>query len=229
MPAEVTNAGAGDYDIPTQSAPYVAVEPAVNSRPVPLEANSASFIVTTPDAQEGRKLRGFQRRLLAAGAIDRIPKRADLFRRHPVLRVQQHHGIDLACRQAFQEQPKIGVDRNDQSRAVAHAFKLAALQVRWQTAVAGTRVTAMQRLPRKIIGLVGVTIDQAQQPLIKHFVKRRARSQQGALLGRNTEAEQQSGGAGYQTSQRRMKQVMQTIQRLNAFGSVFFPFSNASR
>src|ERR1700704_6117262 len=107
MPAEVTNAGAGDYDIPPQSAPYVAVDPAVNSRPVPLEANSASFLVTTPDAQEGRKLRGFQRRLraggakdhadiVAAGAIDRIPKRADLFRRHPVLRVQQHHGIDPA-------------------------------------------------------------------------------------------------------------------------------------
>src|SRR6195256_805964 len=232
MPAEVTNAGAGDYDIPTQSAPYVAVNPAVNSRPVPLEANSASFIVTTPDAQEGRKLRGFQRRfraggakdhadVVAAGAIDRIPKRGDLFRRHPVLRVQQHHGIDLACRKAFQEQPKIGVDWNDQSRAVAHAFKLATLQIRRQTAVAGTPVTAMQRLPRKIIRLVGVTIDQAQQPLMKHFVKRRARSQQGALLGRNTEAEQQSGGAGYQTSQRRMKQAMQTIQRLNAFGSVF--------
>src|SRR6266567_502871 len=186
MPAGVTNAGAGDHDVPTQSAPYVAVEGTVNSRPVPLEANSASFLVTTPDAQEGRKLRGLQRRLraggakdhadvVAAGAIDRIPKRTDLLQRHPVLRVQQHHGIDLACRQTFQEQPKIGVDRNDQSRAVAHAFKLAALQVRWQTAVAGTRVTAMQRLPRKIIGLVGVTIDQAQQPLMKHFVKRWAR------------------------------------------------------
>src|SRR5882762_3213910 len=172
MPPEVTNAGAGDRDVPTQSAPYVAVEPAVNSRPVPLEAISASFLVTTPDAQERRKLRAFQRRLraggakdhadvVAAGAIDRIPKRADLFRRHPVLRVQQHHSIDLACRKAFQEQPKIGVDWNDQSRAVAHAFKLAALQVRRQTAVAGTRVTAMQRLPRKIIGLVGVTVDQA--------------------------------------------------------------------
>src|SRR5258708_18039958 len=161
MPPEVTNAGAGDC-YPTQAAPYVAVEPTVNSRPVPLEANSASFLVTTPDAQERRKLRGFQRRLraggakdhadvVAAGAIDRIPKRTDLFRRHPVLRVQQHHGIDLACRKAFQEQPKIGVDWNDQPRAVAHAFKLAPLQIRRQTAVPRTRVTAMQPLPRKLI------------------------------------------------------------------------------
>src|ERR1700704_2502959 len=178
MPAEVTNAGAGDYDIPTQSAPYVAVEPAVNSRPVPLEASSASFLVTTPDAQQGRKLCAFQRRLraggakdhadvVAAGAIDRIPKRADLLRGHPVLRVQQHHGVDLACRKSFQKQPKIGVDGYDQSRAVAHAFKLAALQVRRQTAIAGTGVTAMQRLPRKIIRIVGVTIDQPKQQLVK--------------------------------------------------------------
>src|SRR6267378_539414 len=220
-------------DALAQSAPRVAVEPAVNSRSVALEASSASLLVTTPDAQQGRKLRALQRRLragrakdhadvVAAGAIDRIPKRADLLRRHPVLRVQQHHGVDLACRKAFQKQPKIGVDGYDQSRAIAHAFKLAALQVRRQAAIAGTDVTAMQRLPRKIIRIVGVTIDQAQQPLVKHFVERRARSQQGALLGRNTEAEQQSRRAGDQTSQRRMKQAMQAIQRLNAFGSVFF-------
>ncbi len=63
----------------------------------------------------------------------------------------------------------------------------------------------MQRLPGKIIGLIGVPIDQAQQPLMKHFVERGARSQQRPLLGRNAQAEQKRGRSGQQTGERRMK------------------------
>src|SRR5258707_15510868 len=73
--------------------------------------------------------------------------------------------------------------RNDQSGAVAHPLELASLQIRRQAAVARTGVAAMQRLPGKIIGLIGMSIDQAQQPLMKHFVERGARSQQRPLRG----------------------------------------------
>ena len=185
------------------SAPFVAVEAAVNSRSVLRETDRAALLVAAPDLPQRRKLRAFQRRLrsggaknnadiVGAGAIDGIPERADLVRRHPVLRVQQDDGIDLACRKAFQKLPEIGMDRDNQSRTVAHPFKLAALQIRRQAAIAGTGVAAMQRLPCKIIGVVGMSVDQAQQPLMKHFVERRVCPEQGTLLGRNAEAEQQA-------------------------------------
>src|ERR1700739_3871300 len=114
------------------------------------------------------------------------------------------------------------MDRNDQARAVSHALKLAALQIRRQAAVAGTGVAAMQRLPGKVICLIGMSVDQAQQPLVKYVVERRAAAQESPLLRRNTEAEQQRRGARYQPRQWRMKQAIQTIQRRNALGRVWF-------
>ena len=138
-------------------------------------------------------------------------------------RVQQHHGVDLPRRQAFEELPEIGVHRNNQSGAVAHAFELAALQIGRQARIARAGVTSMQRLPCKIVRLVGVAVDQPQQPLMKHFVERRVSAEQRPLLRRNAKAEQQRGSSGDQASQRRMKQPMQTIQRPDAFGKIHLP------
>jgi hypothetical protein len=90
------------------------MKPAIDSRSVLLESDRASFFVTTPNLAQRRKLRAFQRRrgargaedyanVVVAGAIDGIPKRADFIRRHPILRVQQHHGIDL---ETIEKEPK---------------------------------------------------------------------------------------------------------------------------
>ena len=68
-----------------------------------------------------------------------------------------------------------------------------------------------------------MAVDQPQQPLVEHFVERRASSEQRPLLGRNAEAEQQSGSSGDQARQPRMKQAMQTIQRLNAIRRIRLP------
>src|SRR5713101_3079937 len=164
-------------------APSIAVKSAVDSRSVPRESDRASFFVAAPDLLERRKLGAVQRRrrargpkdhadVVAAGAVDRIPERPDFLRRHPVLRIQQHDGIDLACRKALQEQPKIDVHRNDQAGTTAHAFELAALQVSREATIVRACVFATERLPGEIIRLVGMHIDQAQQPLMKHFVER---------------------------------------------------------
>jgi hypothetical protein len=53
-----------------RSAPRAAVEAAVNSRSVLLEADCASFLVAKPYLPERRKLVAFQRRLLSGGAKD---------------------------------------------------------------------------------------------------------------------------------------------------------------
>ena len=127
-------------------------------------------------SRKRRKLLAFQRRLraggaedhanlVAAGAIDRIPQAADFVDRHPVLRIQQHHRIDFARRKAFEELPQTGVHRDDQAGIIAHSRELVPLQIRRQAAVAGTGIAAMQRLPGKIIAVVGMPVDQAQQPL----------------------------------------------------------------
>ena len=159
-----------------RSAPDVAVEAAVNSRAVLCESDRASLLVAAPDLpQDPQAPRSpAARRCRRCGRSRRTPSlpvrsiafqsARDLVRRHPVLRVQQNHGIDLARRKAFQELPQIGVHRNDQAGAVAHAVELAALQIRRQAAVAGTGIAAMQRLPGEIIGFVGMAVDQAQQP-----------------------------------------------------------------
>src|SRR5580704_14563808 len=207
-----------------RSATHVAVKPAIDPGTVELEADVASLVVAQPDFPKRRQFLALQRRLcargpeddanaVAAGAIDRIPQRADFLRRHPVLRVQEHHRIDLARRQPFQELPKIGVDRDDQARIVAHAGELAALQIRWQAAISRTWIAAMQRLPGKIIRLVGMAVDQAEQPFMQHLVERCARAEQGTLLRWNAETEQQGRRSRHQTREWRMKQPMQSIER----------------
>src|SRR5256714_6459256 len=159
------------------SAPFVAVESAVNSRSIQFETDFTSFIVAPPNVPQRRELRLLQRRRragsakdhpdsAAAGSIDGVPKRADFLGRHPILRVQENDSINLPRRKAFQKQPEVSLDGNDQSGTVAHASKLAALQIRWQAAIAGSGVTAAQRLPGKIVYFVGVAIDQAQQPFV---------------------------------------------------------------
>src|SRR6266446_1038394 len=90
-----------DPCIRRRSAPSVAMESAVDSRSVARETGRASFLVAAPDTPQRRKLRALQRRLraggaedhadiVAAGAIDGIPKRVDFLRRHPILRVQEN-------------------------------------------------------------------------------------------------------------------------------------------
>src|SRR5580700_2593592 len=101
-------------------APDVAMKPTIDARPILLESDRAAFLVATPDFPQGCKLRTLQRRLRArgaedhgnlvgAGAIDGVPECGDLLTRHPVLRIQQHHGIDLARRKTFEERPQVGV------------------------------------------------------------------------------------------------------------------------
>ena len=112
------------------------------------------------------------------------------------------------------------MDRNDQAGAVAHALVLAGLQVGRQTTVAGTGIAATERLPGKIIVVVRMSVDQAQQPLVQHFVERGVRAEQRPLLRRNPEAEQQRGRSGQQARQRRMKQPIEAIERRKALGRV---------
>src|SRR5258706_4614268 len=106
------NAARSAARISRRSAPSVAVESAVDSRSVARETGGASFLVAAPDLPQRRKLRALQRGLRAGGAedhadivpagtIDGVPQRVDFVLRHPVLRVQEDDGIDLAIRQAF--------------------------------------------------------------------------------------------------------------------------------
>ena len=141
---------------------------------------------------------------------------ADLVRRHPVLRVQQDHGVDLARRQVFQELTEIGVHRNDQAGAVAHALELAALQIRRQAAVAGTGIAAMQRLPGEVIGVVGMTVDQAQQPLMQHLVERASAPSSARCCGGMPRLNNSAGVRVMRRASARMKQPVQAIERLQA-------------
>src|SRR6516225_3238357 len=91
-----------------RSTADIAVESTIDSRAVKLKTDVAALVIAEPDLAQRRKfLALFQGRLdpcraeddadmVAAGAIDRIPQRADFLGRHPVLRVQEHHRIDLA-------------------------------------------------------------------------------------------------------------------------------------
>jgi hypothetical protein len=219
------------FDQNDRSAPFVTVERAVDAGAIAFETDGAAFLVAAPDVTQRRELLAVQRGLLArgaeddadivaAGTIDRVPERTDFLRRHPVLRVEQHHGIDLARGKAFEELAQIGVNGNDQSGAIAHARELAGLQIGRQAEIAGTAVTAIKRLPGEIIGLVGMAVDQPQQSLVEHLMERRASAQQLALLGWNAQAEQQGRRARDQLGERRMKQTVQTGQRLNALRSI---------
>src|SRR6185437_9387164 len=79
-----------------RSAAHVTVKAAVNSGAIELIAERTAFLIAAPDLAQGRKLFAFKRRLgagraedhgnlIAAGTIDLIPQRADLFQRHPIL------------------------------------------------------------------------------------------------------------------------------------------------
>ena len=100
---------------------------------------------------------------------------------------QQHHGIDLAGRKAFQEQPRLACTGMIRPAPLRMRFELAALQIGRQTAIVRTGVTARAAPAMQNNWSRWVTIDQAQQPLMQHFVERRAASQQGPLLRRNAE------------------------------------------
>ncbi len=76
------------------------------------KADGTSFPVAAPDFAQRREFRVFHgdsepavrkitRTSSLSGAVDRIPERADFLRRHPVLRIQQYHGVDLARRGGF--------------------------------------------------------------------------------------------------------------------------------
>src|SRR5450631_4542162 len=106
------------------------------------------------------------------------------------------------------------MNRDDHPRIVAHSGELAALQIRRQATVARPGIAAMQRLPRKIIGVIGMTIDQAQQPLMEHIIERRVRAQDRSLLRRYSKAEQQGWRSRQKPRQRRMEQAVQTFERL---------------
>src|SRR5690348_11933570 len=106
------------------------METAVDAGTILREGTRASFSVTPPDLVEILELRCIKRRLRAGGpedhahiliaaAIDRVPQCADLVGRHPILRIQENDSIDMACRQAFKEHAKIGMNRRDTIHAAA--------------------------------------------------------------------------------------------------------------
>jgi hypothetical protein len=115
--------------------------------------------------------------VVGASTVDGVPQGTDFIDRHPVLGIQENDGIDLTGRQAVKELPEIGMMRNDQSRAVAHTLILPTLQIGRQATVARTDIAAMERLPGKVIGFVGMAVDQAQQARMKDFVQRSAAAQ----------------------------------------------------
>src|SRR5277367_278390 len=218
-------------DLDSRSATAVTVEPAIDPRAIQLKSDRTSFIVAPPYPAQRRQLVTFDRRsftcgaknhvdIIAAGAIDRIPQGPDFVDRHPVLRVQQDDRIDFARRQTFQELPKTGVVRNDQSRTIAHTLILATLQIWRQTTIARTGIAAMERLPGEIIGIVRMTVDQTQQTRVKHVVQRGTAAQQRSLSWRDTEAEQQSRRCRDQPDQRRMKHAIEALQRCDARGRI---------
>src|SRR5882762_5337771 len=78
--------------------PGVAVKAAIDPGTIALKTDGASLGVAPPGFLERLQLRIFQRRFdtggsedhanaVLAGAIDRVPERADFVRRHPVLRI----------------------------------------------------------------------------------------------------------------------------------------------
>src|SRR5262249_49057810 len=111
------------------------MESSIDSRTVKLEPDLAALIVAAPDFAQGRQLLApFQGRLrsgrseddadmVAAGTVDRVPQDANFVRRHPVLRIQENHGVDLARREAVEELAQIAVNRDDQTRVIAHPCK----------------------------------------------------------------------------------------------------------
>src|SRR6516162_8979939 len=99
--------------------------------------------------------------MITPGAVDGIPETANLLGRHPVLRIQQDHRVDLARRKAIEKLPQTGADRNDQTCVVAHSRKMPPLQIGRQAAVSWAGIAMMQRLPGKIIAVVGLPVDEA--------------------------------------------------------------------
>ena len=75
------------------------------------------------------------------------------------------------------------MDGDDQACVVTHPVELAALQIRRQAAVVRTGVAAVQRLPGEIIRLVGVAVDQAEQPFMQHLVERCAAPSKSRCCG----------------------------------------------
>src|ERR1700731_2601800 len=78
----------------------------------------------------------------------------------------------------------------------------------------------MKGLPRKIIAVVGMTVDQAQQSLMKHLIQRCPRTQDRSLLRRNSKAEKQGWRSRQKPRQQRMEQPVQTHERLTTFQGV---------
>ena len=101
-------------------------------------------------------------------------------------------------------------------RALTHTGKLPALEIERKTAVIRTAVAARERLPRKVIRFIWMDIDQAKQPIMEHFVQRRALSQQITLLGRNAQTEQKRRRSGQPARQRRMEYAIETDESANA-------------
>src|SRR5689334_618435 len=144
------------------SLKYVAVEAAVDGRAVLRRPLTAGLAVVGKARKQRAGNAAGQDRLLAGGAEDDAgagpsrahdlsPQRVQLRVRHPVLRVEQHVGVERGGRQAAKMLGEGGVHDRDVADARAQNIEALALQVGRERGCTPARVAAAEGLPGEVV------------------------------------------------------------------------------